>query len=111
MQYALLPLVLAAGGIVASLIGTFLVRTREGGNPQTALNTGTFVAAGVMLAVTYFIAHAMLPGQYVLDGVSFGANGVVLATIAGLVAGVAIGLITEHYTSEAKKPAREERQR
>jgi K(+)-stimulated pyrophosphate-energized sodium pump len=102
----LLPLVLAAAGILVSLAGTFLVRTREGGNPQTALNTGTISASIVMLVATYFIAHAMLEGTYVLDGFEFGANGVFLATLAGLVAGVAIGFITEYYTSESRGPAR-----
>jgi K(+)-stimulated pyrophosphate-energized sodium pump len=103
----MLPLVLAGVGIVISLLGTFLVRTREGGNPQTALNTGTFVAAGVMLAAVYATSRWMLGTQtYVLDGVEFGYMGVVLATIAGLAAGVAIGLITEYYTSESRGPAR-----
>ena len=43
-------LVLAGAGILVSVLGTFFVRTREGGNPQTALNTGTFTAAAVMAA-------------------------------------------------------------
>ncbi len=100
-----LPLILAGLGIVVSLACTFLVRTKEGGNPQTALNVGTFTAAGVMLVATYLAATQLLPGEYTVSGVTFGAMGVVMATVAGLVAGVAIGMITEYYTSESKGPA------
>ena len=100
-----LPLVLAAAGILVSLGGTFLVRTKEGGNPQNALNFGTFGAAAVMLAVTYLLIQRMVSGTYTVAGVEFSANGVFFAVLAGLVAGVAIGLITEFYTSEARKPA------
>ncbi len=101
-----LPLVLAAIGVVVSLASTFLVRTREGGNPQAALHLGTFAAAGAMLVATYFIAQKMLPNRYVIDGIEFGALGVFWATVAGLVSGAAIGLITEYYTSEQRGPAR-----
>jgi K(+)-stimulated pyrophosphate-energized sodium pump len=60
-----------------------------------------------MLAAVYATSRWMLGTQtYVLDGVEFGYMGVVLATIAGLAAGVAIGLITEYYTSESRGPAR-----
>ena len=104
---AMLPLVLAGVGIVVSLAGTFLVRTREGGNPQTALNMGTFGAAIAMLAGVFVVARWMLGGEtYLLDGVEFGYLGVFWATIAGLAAGVGIGLITEYYTAEARGPAR-----
>jgi K(+)-stimulated pyrophosphate-energized sodium pump len=103
----LLPMVLAGAGILVSLGGTFLVRTREGGNPATALNVGTATAAVGMLIATIAITRWMLGDQrYELDGSEFGAGGVIWATVAGLVGGVAIGLITEYYTSEARRPAR-----
>ncbi|HUP22047.1 MAG TPA: sodium-translocating pyrophosphatase [Thermoanaerobaculia bacterium] len=105
-ELVLLPLVLASCGIVISLASTFLVRTREGGNPQAALNLGSFGAAGLMLVVTYFVTNWLLEGTYVIENTSFDAMGVFLATVAGLVAGTAIGLITEYYTSESKGPAR-----
>jgi K(+)-stimulated pyrophosphate-energized sodium pump len=94
----MLPLVLAAAGIVVSIIGTFFVRTSEGGNPQTALNMGTFGAGIIMLVVTYFAAKMMLPVDKFM--------GVFWATIAGLVGGIAIGLITEYYTAEDRGPVR-----
>ncbi len=105
-ELVILPLVIAGLGILISLGGTFLVRTREGGDPGMALQTGTIGSAIVMLAGIWFVAHLMLKGTYVLDDVQFGANGVFLATVAGLVGGVLIGGITEYYTSEARGPAR-----
>lgn len=102
-----LPLVLAGVGVLISLAGTFLVRTGEGGNPAHALDRGTFGAAGVMLVAIWFLAHWLLEGTYVIAGTEFDATGVFFATVAGLAGGVAIGLITQYYTSEAKKPAQE----
>jgi K(+)-stimulated pyrophosphate-energized sodium pump len=102
-----LPLLLAAVGIVISLGGTFLVRTGEGGDPSRALHTGTVGSAIVMLLATWGVSRWLLGDTlYVLGGSTFGAKGIVLATVAGLVAGVAIGFITEYYTSESRGPAR-----
>jgi K(+)-stimulated pyrophosphate-energized sodium pump len=102
----LLPMLLAGAGIVISLAATFVVRTREGGNPQHALDGGTYAAAIVMLAATFFIVRWQLgDGTYEIDGVTFNAMGVFWATVAGLVAGVSIGMITQYYTSEQMGPA------
>ena len=97
-----LPLVLAALGIVMSIIGTFFVKVREGGNPQTALNIGEFGSAGLMVIVSYFVIQKMIPES--TDGLPFGAMGVFLATISGLVAGLGVGKITEYYTGTGTKP-------
>jgi K(+)-stimulated pyrophosphate-energized sodium pump len=105
-ELVVLPLVLAGLGILVSLAGTFLVRTREGGDPAKALHTGTIASSILMLAGIWISAHWLLDGTYVIDEQRFDANGVFLATVAGLAAGVAIGLITEYYTSEARGPAR-----
>jgi K(+)-stimulated pyrophosphate-energized sodium pump len=103
----LLPLVLAGLGIVLSLVGTLMVRTREGGDPSKALHAGTLTAAGLMIVATWFVTGWLLPGDYGIEGgVAFGATGVFFAMIAGLAAGTLIGLITDYYTSEAHKPAR-----
>jgi K(+)-stimulated pyrophosphate-energized sodium pump len=96
LDAVLLPLVLAAAGIVVSIIGTFFVRVKEGGNPQTALNIGTFGAGAIMAVATGGIAYLMLGDAWM---------GVFIATIAGLAGGIAIGIITEYYTAEDKKPA------
>ncbi|AEM70985.1 Pyrophosphate-energized proton pump [Allomuricauda ruestringensis DSM 13258] len=99
-----LPLALAAIGIIMSIIGTFFVRVKDGGNPQTALNIGEFGSAGLMLIASYFIINAMLPESWVEGGKEFTAMGVFWATIAGLVAGLLVGKVTEYYTGTGKKP-------
>jgi K(+)-stimulated pyrophosphate-energized sodium pump len=97
-----LPLVLAALGIVMSIIGTFFVKVKEGGNPQTALNVGEFGSAGLMVIVSYFVIKILIPES--TEGIPFGAMGVFLATISGLVAGLGVGKITEYYTGTGTKP-------
>jgi K(+)-stimulated pyrophosphate-energized sodium pump len=100
----LLPLALAAVGIVVSIAGSFLVRVKEGGNPQTGLNMGEFGASGIMAVLAFFVIRGMLPAQWVLDGVTYTALGVYWAVLIGLVAGVMIGLVTEFFTSTHNSP-------
>ncbi|MBT8298285.1 MAG: sodium-translocating pyrophosphatase [Maribacter sp.] len=97
-----LPLVLAAVGIIMSIIGTFFVKVKDGGNPQTALNIGEFGSAGLMVVASYFIITTMIPES--IDGLPQGAMGIFFATLAGLVAGLGVGKITEYYTGTGKKP-------
>lgn len=100
----LLPLVLAGTGIITSILGTFFVRVKEGGDPQKALNLGEFLSAGVMLVASFFIIRWMLPESWTFTGVEYTSMGVFWATIFGLAAGLLIGLITEHYTGTGTKP-------
>jgi K(+)-stimulated pyrophosphate-energized sodium pump len=97
-----LPLVLAALGIIMSIIGTFFVKVKEGGNPQTALNIGEFGSAGLMVLVSYFVIKIMIPDA--TEGLPYGYMGVFWATISGLVAGLGVGKITEYYTGTGTKP-------
>ncbi|QNO14382.1 sodium-translocating pyrophosphatase [Alkalicella caledoniensis] len=89
----MLPLALAAVGIVFSIVGTFFVKAKEGKSLSSALETGTIVSGVLTLIAAYFI-NANLTGE----------NGVFFAIVAGLVAGLAIGRITEYYTSADHKP-------
>jgi len=103
----LVPLILAGVGIVVSILGTFLVRTKEGGNPQTALNVGTFGAGGVMLVATYFVAQGILGSVGIRDeatGLQINGLNVFIAAVSGLVAGLLVGLITEHYCAKNRGP-------
>ncbi|MCX7735556.1 MAG: sodium-translocating pyrophosphatase [Candidatus Kapabacteria bacterium] len=108
----LLPLFLAGAGIIVSIIGTFFVRVKEGGNPQAGLNSGTFIAAILMIIASYFIISWLLPSSFSFDDPLYGkvyevtSLGVFFATIVGLIAGVGIGLITEYYTGLGKPPVR-----
>jgi K(+)-stimulated pyrophosphate-energized sodium pump len=104
LNAVLLPLVLASVGIITSIIGTFFVRVKEGGDPQKALNLGEFVSAGLMLAATYAISIWMLPETWSVAGSEFTSTGVFLAVVCGLVAGLLIGIITEFYTGTGTKP-------
>lgn len=107
LNAVLLPLVLAGTGIITSIVGTFFVRVREGGNPQKALNTGEFLASGIMLVLTYLIVDWMLPGTWVsVSGVSHSSFGVFMAVIFGLIAGLLIGMITEFYTGTGTRPVK-----
>ena len=102
----MLPLYLAGAGIIVSIIGTFFVRTKEGGNPQTALNVGTYGAGVLMLVASYFIIDYFVPGTTMLNDKAVKAVNIFGATIVGLVAGVLVGTLTEYYTAESRGPAR-----
>jgi K(+)-stimulated pyrophosphate-energized sodium pump len=112
LNAVLLPLVLAGVGIITSIIGTFFVKVKEGGDPQTALNTGEFLSSGLMLAATWFIVQWMLPESWVMADIASGTdfqytnNGVFYAVIIGLVSGLAIGYITEYYTGTGTSPVK-----
>ena len=83
------PLVIAAVGILASIIATFFVRGKEGANPHSALKNGTYVSSVI-------VAAAAVPFSMMF----FGGIGYSISIIAGIVVGVAIGFITEVYTSD-----------
>jgi len=99
-----LPLALAGAGIVMSIIGTFFVRVRDGGSPHRALNIGEFGSAALTLIVSYFLITNMLPETWTMGGKEYSSLGVFWATIAGLVAGLLVGKITEYYTGTGTKP-------
>lgn len=102
-----MPLWLAAVGIVAAIIGSFFVKTKEGGNPQKALNTGGLVA-GILFAGTSFLVVKKFAGDgFTLAGEYFEFLSIWGSVIAGLVVGVAIGLVTEHYCAKNKGPVNE----
>ena len=85
---ALFPLVLAAVGIIAAIIGCFFVRGDEKSNPHKALKTGTYVASIIVVILSV-----------VLSNYFFGSFDLAISIIAGLIVGVIIGIITERYTS------------
>ncbi|NLW17958.1 MAG: sodium-translocating pyrophosphatase [Firmicutes bacterium] len=89
----LLPLLLAAAGIIASLIGTNFVNAKDGANVQRALSMGTYVSGVLTVGASYFLVTYL--------GMDMG---VFFAILAGLVAGIVIGQITEYYTSADKAP-------
>ena len=85
---ALFPLILAAAGIVASIIGCFFVRGDENSNPHKALKMGSYVASAVVVVLSL-----------ILSNVFFASMSQAIAIIAGLIVGLIIGIVTEIYTS------------
>ena len=104
ISFVILPLLIAASGIIMSIVGTFLVVVKEGGNPQKALNKGEFVSSFILIGVIYFLIQNILPVNFTLNGLSYTNTGVFIATIIGLFAGLGIGVITEHYTGTHTSP-------
>ena len=82
------PLVIAACGILASVIATFFVRGKEGSNPHKALKMGSYVSALLVVIASLIFSKSMLGGM-----------GGAIAIISGLVVGLVIGVVTEVYTS------------
>lgn len=92
---SLFPLFLAAIGIVASIIAVFFVNGKTN-NPASQLNLGTYISSAIVIVASFFLSK-----------VCFGNIGAFVAVVIGLVVGVAIGKITEYYTSGDFKPVKE----
>jgi len=97
MQLVLLPMMIAALGIFSAIIGSFFVRTNK--TDMTAIhmafNKGLIVAIVLIVLATYFLVTTLVGPEYI---------GIFYAAIAGLIAGFAIGLVTEYYTSYDRAP-------
>ncbi|MBQ7937241.1 MAG: sodium-translocating pyrophosphatase [Oscillospiraceae bacterium] len=92
---SLFPLFLAAIGIIASIIAVFFVNGKTN-NPASQLNLGTYISSAIVIVASFFLSQ-----------VCFGNIGAFVAVVIGLVVGVAIGKITEFYTSGDFKPVKE----
>ncbi len=94
------PMVMAAVGIIASIIGTFFVRSKEQASQKvllSALRKGVFTSSLLVAVISYFLVKATLGTEHL---------GVYWSVLAGLIAGVLIGLSSEYYTSSGFKPTR-----
>ena len=95
----ILPMAIAAIGILASIIGSFFVKTKEGATQKMllgSLRTGTYIAAILSAIVSFILIMLLLPDRM----------GVFGAVLSGLLAGVLIGFFTEYYTSDSYKPTK-----
>ena len=95
LAYADLPLIFAGMGIIASIIGVFLVRVGKKGNPGKALNWGTYLTCAILIGLTFVVTYYL---GYPLQ--IWGALSV------GLIAGIIIGISTDYYTSIDRTPAK-----
>ncbi|MCK5704903.1 MAG: sodium-translocating pyrophosphatase [Cyclobacteriaceae bacterium] len=100
----LLPLALASTGIIVSIIGTFFVNIRTTGGPQKALNIAEFGSSFIMIIVSLLVTLYILPDSWTFNGNTYTALGVFWATLAGLLAGLGIGKVTEYYTGTNSPP-------
>ena len=94
-----LPIVYTMVGLIASLIGIFAMRVLSKGNPAGALRWTTFIAAGLFLVFAYFVTIEMPLNMRRADGSAFPVSGPFWAVLAGTLAGILIGLVTEYYTA------------
>ncbi|OVE81549.1 sodium-translocating pyrophosphatase [bacterium K02(2017)] len=109
LKAVLLPLLIASAGIIISILGTYMVHVKEGGNPQHALNIGEFGSSAILVCVIYAIIHFYLPTSWTFTGVSgvamlYTSNSVFAAVAIGLFAGLGIGIVTEYYCGTGKGP-------
>ena len=96
-----IPMVMAAVGILCSIIGSFFVKTEENADQRTllkALSRGTNLSAILIAVISFFLVWALLGLEH---------WGLYVAILSGLVAGVLIGKATEYYTSDTYKPTQE----
>jgi len=94
------PMVMAAIGVIASIIGTFFVKSGEEANQKVllaALRKGVFASSFIVAVISYFLVKFTLGAEHI---------GVYWSVLSGLVAGVLIGLVTEYYTSSGFKPTK-----
>ena len=106
INFIVLPLFIAGSGILVSIIGTFMVSVKDGGDPQKALNQGEFGSAVIMVVAIYFLIDIFLPESFLQQGKVYSNIGVFYATFIGLASGLGIGLITEHYTGTGTPPVK-----
>ncbi len=92
-----LPMAVAGAGIVASILGTFVVRIGKSGNIHGALKNGLWGASVLVVIAAYFLTKYFLGVEWF---------GVFIAMISGLVVGIIVGLLTEYYTSEHFEPVK-----
>ena len=96
--FTMLPMLIAGVGIFASVIGSLFVRVSEKGNPGASLNRGTFATCFVFAVLAFLLIYFVGLGTQHSLGVFF-------ATMAGLIAGLIIGITTDFFTSIDRKPA------
>jgi K(+)-stimulated pyrophosphate-energized sodium pump len=98
LRGVMIPMIMAVVGVFASILGTWFVRSQEKAEQKTllaALRKGTYTSSLVIAVVSYPLVGSILGWEY---------KGVYFAVLAGLIAGVLIGAITEYYTSGTYKP-------
>lgn len=100
----LLPLGIAAIGVVASVVASFVVKVKENGNPQQSLNTGNYGAVVITAVAAYFLTDQLFDNSFTLNGIVYPAINVFYSIILGLAVGTVISLVIEYYTGKNSRP-------
>ncbi|MAY02339.1 MAG: sodium-translocating pyrophosphatase [Gammaproteobacteria bacterium] len=103
----LYPIMISAVGIPVSLVTKMLVRVHTEEQVAPALKKLLIISSVLMAVVIYFFTMWMIPGEFVINGEAYTSMGVYWCFLSGLVAGLAVGLLTEYYTSDMYKPVQE----
>ena len=100
----LLPLLIAGAGTVVSMLATVFIRLRERDHPQRSLGLGVLAAGASMILIIYgLVALTLGDHDFAVGDARYSGLGVFFAAASGLIAGIAIGIITGHYTSDQKQ--------
>ena len=105
LKLVVLPLAVTSLGILCSLIGTFMVKIKENGDPQKALNRGIYTADALLILGSYPLAKFIVNSPIQMGNIIVSELNIFLTIVFGLLTGVGVGMITEYYTSDSKKPA------
>ena len=105
----LLPMLIAAMGIIFSILGTFFVRISENSGLSTqkvqhALNMGNWGSIVLTAIASFFLVNWLMPAHMALRGFDFTPNGIFAAIMVGLTVGTLMSMITEYYTAMGKRP-------
>lgn len=103
----LFPMLVNGVGIVASIVSIFFVRPKTEEKVEGALKTALIVSTLLMLAALYPVTMQMIPATFIVGVTQYTNMGVFVALASGLIAGLAIGLITEFFTSHRYSPVRQ----
>ncbi len=104
IKLLLLPLLLSGLGVLASIVGSFFVRVKEGADPQKALNGASLIASFLAFAFVLLLFYFFIGDASFGEAGNFGKWHLVGATLIGQAAGILVGQITEYYTGTERKP-------
>ncbi len=104
--FVMLPLLIASAGTLCSILGMFFVSTDNEKKIHSALNRGLFSASALLIPLVLLLVKLLLPAKFTFAGVEYMTVGIFYATLAGLFAGILIGLVTEYFTAYEFKPTK-----
>ena len=102
----ILPLFIVGVGLVFSIVGSFLVRIKENGSPQRALNIGNFGAVILTAFASYFLIDFCLDKTIIINNIVFDSINIFYSILVGLTVGITISMVIEYYTGKNYGPVK-----